>query len=241
MKPVNRLDEFSNAYTNDFAYSLDNKLMLEWYPKRILTKLKQGSILELGLGHGLSTKVFSEFADSYTVIDGSEKIIKQFCDFYPAFSNVKIVQSLFEEYQTREKFDNIILGFVLEHVEDPQHVIKRFKGFLADKGKMFITVPNATSLHRQIGLHAQLTQNLYELSSADLELGHKRIFDINSLELLISQCELEILSIEGIFLKPFTTAQLQKLSLPKEVLAAMMELGINYPELSNALLIECRL
>lgn len=241
MKPANHLDEFSNAYTNDFVYSLDNKLMLEWYPKRILTKLKQGSILELGLGHGLSTKIFSEFTDDYTVIDGSEVVIKQFCEFYPEFSNVKIVNCLFEEYRTNEKFDNIVLGFVLEHVEDPEFIIQSYKGLLADQGKMFITVPNATSLHRQIGLHAQLTQNLYELSPADLELGHKRIFDINSLELLISQCELEILSTEGIFLKPFTTAQLQELSLPKEVLAAMMELGINYPELSNALLIECRL
>ena len=49
---------------------------------------------------------------------------------------------------------------------------------------------------------------------------------------------LKILSIEGIFLKPLMTSQLQSLKLSKEIINGMLEMGKKYPELSNAILME---
>ena len=54
--PATNLDEMKDAY--DEYYVLDNRLMLEWDPQRVV-KLAQGSsLLELGLGHGFSTAFF---------------------------------------------------------------------------------------------------------------------------------------------------------------------------------------
>ncbi|MCC2606116.1 class I SAM-dependent methyltransferase [Planctobacterium marinum] len=239
MNSENHLDLFSEAYTSNFAYDLDNQLMLHWYPTRIAPKLNSGSLLELGLGHGYSTKVFSNLIDDYSVIDGSSSVIQQFRTKYPELHSVKIIHSFFEDFESTDKFDNIVMGFVLEHVNDPTAILKQFQRMLSENGKLFIAVPNATSLHRQLGLGAGLIEDMYQLSAADLELGHKRIFDVNSLTDTIVQSGLKIKSMEGIFLKPLTTDQLLKLLLPKEVLNSMMQLGVEYPELSNALLVEC--
>lgn len=241
MKSKNHLDLLSEAYTSDFAYDLDNKLMLHWYPTRIAPKLNRGSLLELGLGHGYSSKVFSSLIDDYSVIDGSRTVIQQFRAKYPELHSVKIIHSFFEDFESAQKFDNIVMGFVLEHVDEPSVILKRFQRMLSRDGKLFITVPNATSLHRQLGLGAGLIEDLYRLSESDLKLGHKRIFDVNSLTDTITQSGLKINSVEGIFLKPLTTEQLLKLSLSTEVLDSMMQLGVKYPELSNAVLVECTL
>ena len=46
------LDKYAKAYNPESKYEFDNKLMLQWYPRRIAQKLIPGNILELGLGHG---------------------------------------------------------------------------------------------------------------------------------------------------------------------------------------------
>jgi hypothetical protein len=54
------LDCFIDAYRVDFAYELDNRLMLQWNPERIMARSQGGSLLELGLGHGYSTARFAK-------------------------------------------------------------------------------------------------------------------------------------------------------------------------------------
>lgn len=239
MNSENHLDLLSEAYTSDFSYDLDNRLMLHWYPSRIAPKLKSGSMLELGLGHGYSTSVFSAHTDDYTVVDGSRAVIEQFKAKYPEIDGIKIVHCFFEDFETPKQFDNIVMGFILEHVNDPLAILVRFKQMLSKGGKIFIAVPNATSLHRQFGLGAGLIDDLYQLSEADLALGHKRIYDVQSLCDTITESGLIVNSIEGIFLKPLTTTQLLKLSLQQEVFDAMLSVGVKYPELSNGILVEC--
>ena len=63
-------------------------------------------------------------------------------------------------------------------------------------------------------------------------------YDKNELEKLAKRHNLKILSIEGIFLKPLMTSQLQSLKLSKEIINGMLEMGKKYPELSNAILME---
>lgn len=241
MKQDNHLDTYSNAYTEQFPYELDNNLILHWYPKRLATKLNPGSLLELGLGHGYSTKEFLAIVDKYTVIDGSSSVIEQFKQNNPQLAELNLIHSFFEDFQTTERFDNIVMGFILEHVDDPIVILQYYQTLLSENGKLFIAVPNAESLHRRLGFHAGLLDDLHRLSDADLALGHQRYFDISTLTKLIEQSNMTIQSIEGLFLKPLSTAQLQSLSLSDEVYQSMMQMGIDYPELSTALLVECSL
>ena len=49
------LDAFVQAYGEGFPYSLDNEIILGWYPDRILDRTPtKTSLLELGVGHGFT-------------------------------------------------------------------------------------------------------------------------------------------------------------------------------------------
>lgn len=234
----NELDNHIEAYRSDFDYSLDNELMLNWYPKRVIKKLNKGNILELGVGHGFSTDIFSKAVEEYTVIEGSKKVIDEFNANFK-LQNVKIIESYFETFDSDKKYDNIIMGFILEHVDNPDLIIEKYIKYLKKHGKLFIAVPNAECLHRRIGYEANLLEDIEKLSEADLLLGHKRYFTVEKLKKLVARQGLKIVSLEGLFLKPLTTKQLINLNLSQEILNGMMATGVNYPELSAGILMEC--
>lgn len=235
-----QLDSFSEAYKDNFAYALDNELILNWYPKRILEKVIGNSLLELGIGHGYTSLLFSKYFQKHVVIDGSKEIISNFKSNNDT-GHIEIIHSYFENFETTEKFDVIVMGFVLEHVDDPDVIIKNFKKFLNPNGKIFIAVPNSDSLNKRIGLEANLLQDMKELTAADLALGHQRIFDVNSLKELCLRNGFNVNKVEGIFLKPITTNQIKELKLSKEILNAMLIVGVEYPELCAGILMEITL
>ena len=45
------------------------------------------------------------------------------------------------EYHTNEKYDFIVMGEVLEHVEDPVALLKKLNSLLNNNGKAFISTP----------------------------------------------------------------------------------------------------
>lgn len=234
----NHLDSFIAAYGEGFSYAFDNNIMLNWYPERIMQLCPaKGRLLELGIGHGFTTNRFSQHFSHHVVIDGSASVIEQFRSQYPD-CNAKVVQDYFENFDTEERFDVIVMGFVLEHVADPRLVLQRYKKFLAPGGRCFVAVPNGESLHRRFGQEAGFLNDLMALGKGDLELGHQRLYSQDSLSCELHESGYRVARKEGIFLKPFTTAQLQTLHLDANIIQAMCKVGIDYPELSCALLFE---
>ncbi|MEG0860211.1 MAG: class I SAM-dependent methyltransferase [Pseudomonas sp.] len=234
----NHLDSFIGAYSDSFGYAFDNNILLNWYPQRIMELCaKEHSLLELGIGHGYTTNRFSQFFSSHTVIDGSASVIAQFKSQYPA-STAEIVEGYFETFDTDQRFDLIVMGFVLEHVDDPQVVLQKFKQYLAPGGRCFVSVPNGESLHRRFGHAAGLLDDMMTLGSGDLELGHVRTYSVQTLTRELEEAGLQVVRKEGLFLKPFTTTQLKELHLSNDVIHAMCAVGIDYPELSCAMMLE---
>lgn len=237
---TNYLDNFVPAYSEEFHYSFDNNIILNWYPHRIMKlQAESNSILELGIGHGYTTNRFSKFFSRHVVIDGSNSVIEQFQQQYPN-CNSEIIQCYFENFETEEKFDVIVIGFVLEHVEDPVMLLQKFKKFLKPTGSCFITVPNGEALHRRLGHEAGLLDDMMQLSPSDLELGHKRQYTQLKLDAELKQAGYKTVRKEGIFLKSFTTSQLKSLALDESIIQAMCTVGIDYPELCCALLFESK-
>src|SRR5450432_3508885 len=142
------LKQSEEAYDEHFV--LDNKLMLEWYPHRVVAMAAGDSMLELGLGHGFTTAFFAQHFARYKVIDGSPEMIERFRHRF-GLSQVDIVESYFENFDSEERFDNIAMGFVLEHVDDPGAILRRYRHFLKPGGSVFVAVPNSESLHRRFG------------------------------------------------------------------------------------------
>jgi len=234
---VNSLDSFTGAYGDDFPYALDNELMLNWYPQRVAALATGTSLLELGVGHGYSARCFVDRFPRYVVVEGSAKMIDRL-RAQEATRSVEVVHGMFEEFTTEEKFDIIVMGFVLEHVADPGEILRRYRGCLAPRGSLFVTVPNAESLHRRLGHEAGLLDDLMQLGEADRQLGHQRLYTVASLRGALEQAGYAVRAVEGLFLKPITTAQIQALRLPEPVLHAMLKVGVRYPELSAGILMQ---
>ena len=231
------LDAMTQAY--DEVHVLDNQLMHEWYPQRVIGMASGGSLLELGLGHGHSTSVFARHFKRYRVIEGSPDMIARFRQRF-GFADLDIVHSYFETFDTSERFDHIAMGFILEHVDDPALVLRRFLPFLAPGGSVFVAVPNAESLHRRLGHAAGMLPDMTVLSEGDRQFGHQRYLSLATLTELVTGQGYEVVKSEGILLKPITTNQMHQLALSPEILQALLKVGVDYPELSNSILMQIR-
>lgn len=233
----NILDSHITIYEGHNQYDYDNMIMLNWYPFRIIELLKEGrSILELGIGHGFTTEIFSKHFKRHVVLEGSYEVIENFNRKFP-LCKPDIIETFFEKFESSEKFDVIVMGFVLEHVDDPLRIITHFKKFLTSKGRIVITVPNAEALNRRLGYFAGLLPDMQQLSDNDILSGHKRYYTVSSLTKEIKSVGYEIEIIEGLYLKPFTTKQMMSLEFDKKINDALCVVGKDYPELSLGILV----
>ena len=236
---LNRL----SVYTEQNIYDFDNRIMLHYYPRRIMELLKESknlSLLDLGLGHGYSATEFRNSLKEYTILEGDPEIIQQFNRDHQEHG-INIIQTFFEDYESEKKFDVIVMGFILEHVEDPLFLLRKYSALLEDNGKLFVAVPNAESLNRRFGNAAGILPDILQLAETDYLLGHKRFFTRGSLKKLCEAVGLTVCREEGLYLKPFTTKQILSLNLDESILNAMCIVGQAYPELSCGILMELQL
>ena len=238
MSDINVLDKHVAAYQGDNVYDFDNEILLTWYPKRVLQHAGAAvSLLELGLGHGYTTDIFARRFNRHVVLEGSPAVIENFRDKYPG-CRAQIVETWFETFSSDERFDLIVMGFILEHVHDPVEILRRFRDFLAPGGRMFVAVPNAEVLNRRLGTLVGMLDDVTTLSDNDRLLGHQRYYTVNTLERDVVKAGCSVERIEGIYLKPFTTRQILSLDLDRQVIEGLCAVGVDYPELSCGLLAE---
>ena len=75
----NILDTHVQAYQGNNIYDFDNEIQLKWYPQRIMSLVEGAeSLLELGLGHGITATTFSPHFKRHVVIDASPAVIQNF-------------------------------------------------------------------------------------------------------------------------------------------------------------------
>ncbi|MFA5880410.1 MAG: class I SAM-dependent methyltransferase [Candidatus Margulisiibacteriota bacterium] len=82
---------------------------------------------------------------------------------------VKIIKGDINEYQSDIKFDRIICGEFLEHVEDPLAILKKLNSLLADDGKLFLTTVAWTAFID----HIYLYRNVNEIKKHIFQGGFK--------------------------------------------------------------------
>ncbi len=201
----------------------------------ILRDAKGPAVIETGCATGLLTERLARHFEKYVVVDGSQTYIEAARRMVP--NHVDFRLSLFEEFEPGEKFNNIIMGQMLEHVADPIALLRRAQTWLAGDGTIHITVPNATSLHRRIGKRKGLIKNLDELNERDLRLGHRRVYSFASLRQDAEQAGLRVIRREGIFLKPLSNAQVE--SWPAWLLRTLFFLGKYVPSYCGLIYVVC--
>jgi 2-polyprenyl-3-methyl-5-hydroxy-6-metoxy-1,4-benzoquinol methylase len=188
------------------------------------------SVLEMGPAEGVMTELLVATGKKLTLVEGSAL----FCDsLRRRFPHVQTIQSLFEEFQPNELFDNIIMGHVLEHVEDAVDILSRAKQWLKPgTGRLFAAVPNARSLHRQAAVIIGILREEDTLNEMDLHHGHRRVFNPESFRNAFARAGLKIKIFGGYWIKPVSNAQIEASWTP-EMVEAFMVLGERYPDIAG--------
>jgi SAM-dependent methyltransferase len=232
------LDAVASKYHQPPSSEIENNLIMNWYPRRVIARTGPvDNFLELGIGHGYTLEHFQDIAKHHTVIEGSSQVISHFRNKNPWYRGT-IVEGYFETCNLDERFDVIMMGFVLEHVDDPVAVMARYRSFLAPGGRLFVTVPNAKSLNRRLGFEMGMIEDIYALNATDHLLGHKRNYCRDRFAADALKSGYKVSYEEGIYLKPLPLSVLKTLDNLDGNLDAMLKVGIDFPDLCVALLAE---
>lgn len=231
------LNQYTSAYNGGPFYEEYERALRRYLHFCVTRKISSGNFLELGIGHGLTLDGIRAHFERIVALEGASAMVRQYAGRY---ANVEVIQTYFEDFETDEKFDHVGVCAVLEHVDDPAALLRKYAGFLAPHGRMFIGVPSASSLHRLLAQRAGMLGDLRQLSEVDRAFGHKRSCTYDDWKELIGQTGLRIEKIAGLAFKPFALGQLTSLNLTPAVKDAMDEFAEDYPELANGLFIEVR-
>lgn len=201
-----------------------------------------GTALEFGCCDGFMTFLISNMVENLTVVDGSKTFISLAKN--RVGDNVQFTHSLFENYISEKKFNYIFATYVLEHVNDAINFLNLARNLLTTDGLLFLVVPNARALSRQLARHMGIINDLYELTPNDINHGHRRVYDRPLLNRDIEAAELIQISQGGLLLKPFADFQMNKL-IDTEIIGkpqqeGLYKMGLEYPDFAGSLFSVCR-
>ena len=108
--------EMKDGNERKYMYSFDEGVIHGYMIKAFSPFFRKGNVLELGSFKGSFTERLAKIFDDITCIEASEEAIEEAKQ--KKFTNVKLICSSFQEAEINEKFDNIILTHVLEHIDD---------------------------------------------------------------------------------------------------------------------------
>jgi SAM-dependent methyltransferase len=156
------------------------------------------NVLELGGATGESAMLISPNCEKYIVVEGSPfncEVIKR------RLPSVEVIEAFWEDYAPETQFTDIILFETLEHYSDPVSLLKRCRNWLAENGRVHISVPNGNSLHRQVAVKMGLQHHPLELNDNDSSQGHLRNYSSETLKSDVSEAGLKVVHERGLYLK----------------------------------------
>jgi 2-polyprenyl-3-methyl-5-hydroxy-6-metoxy-1,4-benzoquinol methylase len=223
-----KLDQIAADYhANDAIPDIHiENLCQEYFIRWLLGQIpKDARILELGYGDGLVTAALVNAGCRLTLVEGAATLVSS---AMAALPGIECIHSLFEDFRTPARFDVILASHVLEHVDEPQAILRLMSSWLAADGKIIIVVPNRNSLHRQLAVIMGLQRELDTLSARDELVGHQRVYSLEVLNRDIVQSGLEIVDSTGLFLKVLPNSMM--LDYSRELLWALNEISAALPK-----------
>jgi protein-L-isoaspartate O-methyltransferase len=201
-----------------------------------------GAALEVGCSDGFMSELISRRVEMLDIVEAT----RHFQDVVTSRSlpNARIHGILVEDFCPERSYDYIFCTWVLTHVPDAQQLLQRLRAMLAPQGLLFVAVPNARVLSRQLALAMGLLDDLYGLTDNDRKHGHCRAYDRSLLNRELVLAGYDTLAQGAILLKPLADFQMDALIdsgvFQRQHLDGLMSLGHEYPDLCSAIYSVCR-
>jgi 2-polyprenyl-3-methyl-5-hydroxy-6-metoxy-1,4-benzoquinol methylase len=234
------LDEQGQRYSNPTAFNYSQYLYKYRY-KMVREHLRGPQVLEVGVGYGDFSSWLSEELFHTLSIDGSQTNLER-ARSKSKSGRIEFEHCLFEDFTTERSFDDILITNSLEHVADPISILAHMKRFLADKGRVHITVPNAGSVHRQLGVEMGMLEYEWSLNEHDHQVGHQRVYTKELLFEHVRRAGLKVLVYDGIIFKLLSNVQMDALITQQrgELIEGLYALGRRHPDMAAELYLCCR-
>lgn len=234
--------EIKDYNEHKYIYNFDSDVMHKYMFKSFNPFFVQGNCLELGSFKGDFTKRLLLNFNNITCVDASNEAIKTAKE--KLGSKVKFINSTFDDVELKEKYDNIVLTHVLEHLDNPIKLLKKINDeWLSEKGKLFLVCPNANAASRQIAVSMGLISHDTAITKSEEEHGHKITYTLDTLERDVKAAGLNIVLRTGVFFKPLSNFQWDMLLetdiISQEYLEGCYILGQKYPELCASIFLLC--
>ncbi|MCI9462644.1 MAG: methyltransferase domain-containing protein [Lachnospiraceae bacterium] len=156
---VNKLVYDNHEYMEKYMMGLSisdyiwtNHIKMLRYFEKNSTIFTGERYLEIGPGFGqyLVKAILNCNFHDYSACDVSKTSVEgtnRFLNYRNLAEKCTVQEKNFFEYTSDEKFDCIVMGEVLEHVEEPMQMLRKINDLLEESGKAFITtVINAPTL-----------------------------------------------------------------------------------------------
>ena len=234
--------ELQDTKDHKYAYGFDLDVMHPFMLKSMKPFFREGNLLELGSFKGDFTKRFMPYFEDITCVEASDEAVEiaraEFGD------KIKFITSLFETAELPEKYDNIVLTHVLEHIDDPIGLMKRINDeWLTENGRFFLVCPNANAPSRQIAVKMGLITHNAAITPAEVEHGHRVTYSLDTLERDAKAAGLNVVHRSGIFFKALANFQWDRLLgtdiISQAYLDGCYDLGQQYPDLCSSIFLMC--
>ena len=136
-------------------------------------------VIDMGYGTGEMARELLARGLRAEVVEGSPLLADRAVAAHP---DLVVHRAMFEEFAPGPVYDAVLALHVMEHVDDPRTLMAHVRGWLRPGGAVIVMVPNRESLHRRLAVRMGLQERLDELSERDHLVGHRRVYDFETLE-----------------------------------------------------------
>lgn len=236
------LDDSENAENEKYAYSFDFDVMHPYMIRAFEPFFNKGKLLELGSYKGDFTRRLLDHFQDVTCVEASDAAMEE--AKRKIGERVRYVNVLFETAVLPDRYDNIVLTHVLEHLDAPVDLLKRINAeWLAEGGRLFLVCPNANAPSRQIAVKMGLITHNAAVTTAEAAHGHRRTYSLDTLEHDAVAAGLKVVHRSGIFFKALANFQWDRLLntdiITKDYLEGCYKLGQIYPDLCSSIFLMC--
>lgn len=172
---------YKDMEDNDYELTLESRKIQS---EKILSQLevrnifKNKTLLDVGSGSGVLLEVSQKFGLISKGIEPSKSLYN-----LAIKKNLDVILGTLPSKRLNEKFDFVSLIDVIEHVNDPESLLKEINTVLKLNGKLFLVTPDVNSFFSR----------LLKFKWWHFRVAHVGYFNQKTLSILINKCGYEII------------------------------------------------